>query len=362
LPDGRSPFRDAVAAAIPEAADGRALWRSLGRAGLLEPVAGGPEVDAARLGDLLAELDARLPVGPVLSVCVQVATVLPLLRVAAAGGALAASVRDRALRGEAVVALAATDAGVSGSALLDARTEVRPSGDGVLLTGGKDWIANAGHCDHALVLARHRPARHFTSFCWVLVPAGCPGVSCRPATTTLFDGAALGHLRFDGVALDRAHVVGRPGRALAEFAARIGTERLAGALWARALCRRVLADTHEHLRGRSAGAGTLWENAAVRERFARCLVELRRLDALCAAHGAGPGGASDGMVLKAACAETVDRVLGECASLRGADAFRDGGLASLRAQAAMFGIAGGATGAMLAGIADHADEVLGSAG
>jgi hypothetical protein len=64
------------------------------------------------------------------------------------------------------------------------------------------------------------------------------------------------------------------------------------------------------------------------------------------------------MALKAAYAESAERILSECVSLRGADSFRDGGLARLREQAAMFGIAGGATGAMLAGVADHADELL----
>jgi hypothetical protein len=65
------------------------------------------------------------------------------------------------------------------------------------------------------------------------------------------------------------------------------------------------------------------------------------------------------MVLKIACGESVDRILGECVELRGADACRDGGVASLHEQSAMFGVAGGATGAMLAGVADHADELLG---
>jgi alkylation response protein AidB-like acyl-CoA dehydrogenase len=350
----KSPFREAVGAAATD--DPRALWRALGRAGILEAVSGGSAVDAGRLGDLLAELDARLPVGPVLSACVQVATVIPLLRAVAGESPLACETLRRTLRGETIVALAATDAAVSGSALLDGRTELRDAGDGVVLDGGKDWITNAGHCDHVLVLARHRPARHFTSFCWVLVPAGQAGVSCQPAAGELFRGAGLGHLRFAHVALRREHVVGRPGRALAEFAVHMGTERLAGALWGRALCRRVLADTHRHLRSRSLGDGVLWDNAAVRERFARCVVELRRLDALCAVHA--EGSAAGGMVLKAACGETVDRILGECVDLRAADAFRDGGVASLRAEAAMFGIAGGATGAMLAGIADHADELL----
>jgi hypothetical protein len=64
------------------------------------------------------------------------------------------------------------------------------------------------------------------------------------------------------------------------------------------------------------------------------------------------------MVLKAAVAQGTDQILGECLQLSGADAFRPGGVAELRTQAAMFGIAGGAEGAMLAGVAGYADELL----
>lgn len=348
-------FRDLVAAAATVTAGqgSRSLWRGLGRAGVLHRVCGQPDVDAHLLGQLLEELDVSHPAGPVLSVCVQVATVIPLLHRMTCDSPLVGEVLDETLYGKTTVALAATDAGLSGSALLDARTVLKYTDGGVFLDGGKEWITNAGDCDYVLVLARHRAARHVTSFSWALVPSGLPGVSYRPCGA-LFASAAVGHLRFDNVLLPAEQVIGRPGRALAEFARQISTERLAGALWARALCRRVLLDTRQFLMTRSTGDGTLWDSAAVRYRFARCLVEWRRLDMMCTR----PRTVGDGMVLKAACGESVDRILGECVNLRGAEAFRNGGMASIREQVAMFGIAGGATGTMLAGIAEHADEVL----
>ncbi|HXM58425.1 MAG TPA: acyl-CoA dehydrogenase family protein [Candidatus Dormibacteraeota bacterium] len=353
-------FRESVAAALPAEPDARVVWQRLGRAGLLEVVLDDPgEGGAALLDQLLAELDARLPLGVVLSVCVQVATALPLLREMAGRSPLATDVLARALRGDVVVALAVTDAGAPGSWLLDAATAMCETGDGIVLSGGKDWITNACRCDHALVLARHRPARHFTSFRWLLVPAGAAGVSSRSATGALFAGSAVGHLRFDDVRLRPEHLVGPPGRGLAQFARHVGRERLAGALWARSLCRRVLGDTRRFLVARRGPDGSLWDSAAIRERFARCLVELHRIDALCVVQTRDEG-ARDGaaMMLKAACGESVERILTECVHLRGADAFRDGGEAVLRAEASMFGIAGGATGAMLAGIADRAQELL----
>jgi acyl-CoA dehydrogenase len=319
------------------AAEAREVWRELGAEGAL---------DEPELAELIGDLDRRLPLGVVLSVVVQVASALPLLRELAARSPLAGEVLEEALAGEAIVALAVTDGAAPGSDLLEAQTSLRET----VLDGEKRWITNATQCDYALVLARHRPQSHFTSFRWVLVPAAAEGVSSEPATTELFAGSGVGHLRFDAVRLEPDHLVGPAGRGMPQFFDVVANERLAGALWARSLCRRVLRDTHSHL-----AAGPLWENAAIRERFARCLVDLRCLDALCERLA---GDRTDAMVLKVAGAGILDRVLAECANLRGADAFRDGGEAQLRAEATMWGIAGGATGALLAGIADHADDLL----
>jgi acyl-CoA dehydrogenase len=347
-------FRDLVAD-VATAPDSRSLWRGLGESGVLRQVTAGSEVDGELLGVLLAELDGRAPMDHVLSVCVQVATVIPLLRVLACGEAAhtVEAVLDEVSHGKAMVALAVTDADLAGSALMSLRTTVLATRDGPVLRGGKEWITNALDADHVLVLARHRPAHHVTSLRWVLVPTDQPGLSRTPSGTTF---PSVGHLVFDDVRLAEEHLVGRPGRALAEFARHVGTERLAGALWARALCRRVLARTYAYLTTRSTGGAVLWDLAAVRERFAWCVVEWRRLAALCEP----PRSIAAGMVLKAACAGSVDRILGECVHLQGAAAFQDGGVAGIRERAAMFGIAGGATGAMLAGIADHVDELLGS--
>lgn len=317
-------------------ADSREVWRSLGESGLL----------TTDLDSLLSTLDAEHPIGTVLSVCVQVATALPILREAPETEPVIKA-REAALNGEAMLALAATDDAAAGSDLMSLGTVATLTDTSVRISGGKSWITNACTADYALVLARHRPQRHFTSFLWVLVPTGAPGVHAERAGGQLFEGAGLGHLRFDDVTLDRDHLLGSPGRGLPTFARHVATERIAGAYWARAICRRVLIDTYRRL-------NALWENDAIRARFARCLVELRRIDAMC-----GEQNLLSSMLLKAGVAESLDLILTECVQLQGADAFRTNGPAALRAETAMFGIAGGATGAMLAGIAEHAAELLG---
>jgi alkylation response protein AidB-like acyl-CoA dehydrogenase len=344
-----------VAGTRPAPVDGRAVWTALGHKGLIREVygeAGAP--DPARLAALLGALDTACPTGPTLATCVQVATVIPVLRDHRAG-ALAGQVADAMMAGEAATSLAATDAGAAGSDLTALTTTVEIGDDTVIVTGAKRWITGACFADHHLVLARHRPGPHFTNFTWVLVPAGAPGVTVEAADTPFFAGAGLGHVSFQEVRLRREHLVGGIGRGLAGFTRHVGAERLAGALWSAAVTRRVLADTKRFLVAR----GPLWMNEAVRARFARCLVEQRSLAALCAdAARRDDLDLGESMLLKAAAARTADYVLTECAHLRGADGFATGGPQWLRAELAMFGIAGGTTDVMLAGLADRADAIL----
>jgi citronellyl-CoA dehydrogenase len=344
-------------------ATGRQVWAGLGSAGLLgetyrarSPAAG---VDRARLGALLAAADAHVGVGSTLAVCVQIASALPLLAAAPApcpARALAAA----AVAGEAVVAFGATDE-ATGSDLAALSTTVRLDAEEIEVTGTKRWITNATQCDAALVLARHRPGRHFTNFTWVLVPMTAAGVSVDAADTELFDGSGTGHIRLDRVRLPRDQVVGRPGMALASFAEHIAVERLAGALWGVALCRRVLADTKRRLAARPHGDGSLWHLESVRQRFADALVLVRQLRALTAELGERVAVCHDttaAALLKSSAAATVERVLADCAQLQGAEGFAAGGVQQLRAQAALFGIGGGTRELMLSVVGDAADTVL----
>lgn len=357
MPDFPDLVRDGLAA-VPASAGAGELWRALGSGGVLSALLGGPgPVPSDRLRVLLTELDARHPLGVVLSVCVQVASALPLLAEGPSGGPVAAA-RAAALRGESTVALAATDAGTAGSDLTGLTTAAELTGDAVLLSGGKRWITNACTADELLVLARHKPGRHFTSYLWVLVPRAAAGVTVTPAAGELFAGAGIGHVQLDRVVLRRDRLAGPPGRGLPSFARHVATERLAGGLWAAALARRVLADTHRRLTTRPYGAGVLWDDAAVRERFARCLLEAWRIEALCAR--AEDRGLLSSMLLKVGVADGLRAVLTECVQLGGADSYADGGLALLAAEAGMFGIAGGASGALLAGIAEHAETLVGT--
>lgn len=327
----------------------------------------GPRADPLRLAALLRAVDARGDNGVTLSVLVQIASAVPVLGSGASAGSPAADrsgpalAYERALAGTQMVALAATDTAAAGSDLSGLGTEVHFDGDELVVHGGKRWITNACVADQFLVLARHRPGRHFTSFTWVLVPASAPGVTVRAAESDLLTGAATGHIEFDSVRLPSSHLVGKKGRGMAVFARHMGTERLAGAHWAVALTSRVLADTRARLAQRTIAGVSLWHNAAVRQDFGSCLVRVAQLRALCDALGdrvIEKQDLSAGAVLKSAVGLTVDPVLARCAQLQGADGLARSGAQRVRAEASVFGIGGGVTELMLDDLAGGADALL----
>ncbi|WP_107450949.1 acyl-CoA dehydrogenase [Streptomyces sp. RTd22] len=343
-------------------ADARQAVAELAGAGALTELYGPRptgRVDPRTLRRLLAEAAARGPQGTVLALLVQLATALPLLT-ETAQAPTATAVRDAALGGRALLALAATDE-QAGSDLTALTTTVDLDGDQVTVNGTKRWVTSALTADHALVLARHRPGRHFTNFTWVLVPLTAPGVTVRPAATELFEGSGVGHLELSGVVLSRDHLLGRTGRGLALFARHMAVERLASAAWAIELCRGAIADTDRRLRARQVDDAPLRESASVRQRLADCAVQVSSLHALWTASCdriADGHDATAAAVLKAASGTTVERVMTICAQLQGADGFGTGGIQQLRAEAAVFAIGGGATEVVLDTVAGRLDTVL----
>lgn len=361
--------REAVTRAlsgVPQDAPASEVWAALGAAGVIRDLFRrgdvlGASPDPARLADLLGAVDTRADNGVTLAVLVQSASAVPLLAASAPADGPVRDALEQALSGTAQVALTATDAMAAGSDLIGLGTEVTLGPDALVLNGGKRWITMALEADYLLVLARHQSGRHFTNFTWVLVPSGAPGVTIEPTDNGLLAGALTGHIKFDGVRLPKDHLVGRPGRGMAAFAKHMGTERLAGALWAVALSSRVLADTKQRLVHRHIDGRALWHNDSVRQRFAACLVRVRQLRALCEILGdrvVTHRDLSAAAMLKSATGLTVDGVLAECAQLQGAEGFARGGAQLIRSEAGVLGIGGGATELLLDAVADNADTVL----
>ncbi|MGW1818785.1 acyl-CoA dehydrogenase family protein [Streptomyces sp. NPDC002125] len=355
MPELPAPPRDGVREVLSALAVSGTLTELYGK----EPTG---RLDPLLLRRVLAEADARGPQGTVLALLVQLATALPLLADAAATPVTRRVLRA-SLEGEALLALAATDAAAAGSdlAALGTTVDLGDQDGDLLLDGVKRWVTSALTADHALVLARHRPGRHFTSFTWVLVPLDASGVTVSPADTDLFQGSGVGDIQLSSVTLPRAYLLGRPGRGLALFARHLAVERLASAAWAVELCRRVVSDTAHRLDDRLLDGVPLRQSPSVRQRLAACAVQVSALHALWMQSRERIATDRDGTaaaVLKALSGTTVERVLSECGQLQGADGFGRGGIQQLRSEAAVFGIGGGTTEVVLDTTAERLDHVL----
>jgi citronellyl-CoA dehydrogenase len=345
-----------------------ALWRWLAKTGQLQKLYqnGDPAfgVHATTLRTLFRQLDDSESVGAILGVCVQATTALPLLAAAARRNEQALHpllvVTNDVLRGEQMVGLAATDS-TPGSDLTALTTAVTVEDDRLTLSGQKQWIANATYATHLLVLARHSDGPGFTNFTWVVVPTDAPGVTIEAAAAPLFDGSGTGHAVFHEVTLPLAYLGGSVGRGLVDFSYHISIERLASAAWGHAMCERVLRETVAYLRQRGAGPANLWGKEEVRRRIAKCLVSTTHLGTLIDTYQQRIVDRHDQLaasLVKASAAQTVDEVLSVTSHLQGARAFAEGGLQTLRAQARLWSIGGGAYEVMLSTIADHTDLLL----
>lgn len=347
-----------------------ALWRRLARTGWVaklyrdgDPALG---VDSAALRALFRRLDSDESVGATLGICVQATTALPLLAAAARRSKHAlhplSVLSEGVLSGEQMIGLAATDR-TPGSDLTALTTTVTISEGQLTLSGCKQWIANATYASHLLVLARHCEGPGFTNFTWVVVPTDAPGVTVEAAPAQLFSGSGTGHAAFREVSLPLAYLGGAVGRGLIDFSYHISVERLTSATWGHAMCERVLRDTVRYLRQRGAGPANLWAKEEIRRRIAKCMLATRQLGVLidsCERAIVDRRDPLSAALVKASAAQTVDEVLAVASHLQGAQGFADGGLQTLRAQAALWGIGGGAYEVMLTTIAEHTDRLLGA--
>ncbi|MFI9266849.1 acyl-CoA dehydrogenase family protein [Streptomyces werraensis] len=110
--------------------------------------------------------------------------------------------------GTAVAAFALSEPGAgSDAAALSLRAE-RDGPDGWRLTGEKCWISNAPDADLYTVFARTTPAAGARGVTAFLVPADRPGLT--GSRLDMVAPHAVGTLRFDGVPVTAADVLGEP--------------------------------------------------------------------------------------------------------------------------------------------------------
>lgn len=166
----------------------------------------------------------------------------------------------------AAIAFSEPEAGSDLSAL---RTEIRASGDSVVLDGRKTWVTGARYADLLVVLGRHQDQAAFA-----VVPASASGLRLEPVADPLGCRAA-GHarVRLAGVRLPASAVLGGGGQPLPLlFTAALSYGRISVAWGCVGMLRACLSAAAGHAGRREQSGRPLAEHQLVARHLAELLV------------------------------------------------------------------------------------------
>ncbi|MEU0618353.1 acyl-CoA dehydrogenase family protein [Streptomyces albogriseolus] len=301
----------------------RALVAELGALGLLSRLFASGALDLCLMRESLAQA------------CTEAETALALQGLGAhpvhAHGTSAQ--RDhwlpRVSDGTAVAAFALSEPGAGSDAAALSLGAERDGPDGWRLTGEKCWISNAPEADLYTVFARTTPgagARGVTAF---LVPADRPGLT--GSRLDMIAPHAVGTLRFDGVPVTGADVLGEPDAGFRVAMDTLNLFRPSVGAFAVGMAQAALDATVAHTARRAAFGGRLGDLQAVAHQVAEMSVrtEAARLMVYAAAT-AYDEGARDvprrSAMAKLLATETAQYVVDTAVQLHGARALCRGHL------------------------------------
>ena len=262
-------------------------------------------------------------------------------------------IEQKVISGDVLGSVAVTEADTAGSDFLGLQTEVHVQSNRMVLSGEKKYITNASKADYLIVFSRYKPGRHFTNFCTVLVPMNLPNIKCETLEMAVMRPASVDLVRFTDVELDSRYLMGRKGLGFQYFMNFVNVERLAGGVWATSVATQCLKETQRYATHRKLGAGSMWDNSAVRHRFAQAVVRTTLLSSLVElsvmqAEQANTVDMCQMAIIKAEVAPAMQDVISTCLQLRGAAGLETGSsLLNLYNEFRAFGIAGGTTETML---------------
>jgi methoxymalonate biosynthesis protein len=157
----------------------------------------------------------------------------------------------------------------AGSDLSAMQTEIRTSGDSVILDGQKIWVTGSRYADLLVVLGLQGDGAAF-----VVVPASAPGVHVEPVAEPLGCRAA-GHanIRFDNVRLPAANVLGGGGQSLPLlFTTALSYGRLSVAWGCVGIVRACLSAATSHAKHRTQSGKPLAQHQLVARHLAELLI------------------------------------------------------------------------------------------
>ncbi len=251
---------------------------------------------------------------------------------------------------EALAALGLTEPH-AGSDLKSVISEIRPSGDGLVLNGEKSFISNAGAAAFYVVFAKEDSAHSM-----LLVPAEADGVSVTP-TPQIMAPHVLGEVQFDNVELPQTARLGEPGRGMNLVFATLGVFRVSVAGASVGLAQAALEEAVRHTRTREQFGRPLARLGPVAQMLADSWTEIEqaRLLTYRAASMAREDPAAalhHSSMAKLAASETASRVVDRCVQMMGRfGLIRDSKIERLYRQARPMRIYEGASEILRLGIA-----------
>ena len=247
------------------------IWRSfadeLGILGATLPAdVGGSDGGAVELMVIAEELGRALVIEPYVGTVVVSGGLLRR-----AGGETAHALLERIAAGDAVVALAATEAG-SVDELAPVSTATR-DGDEWVLDGAKTVVLDAPLADHLIISARTDEGLSLF-VCEFDAAASPPGVSVHGYRT--IDDRRAADLSFDGLRLPGTALLGEAGCAESNLARALDEGATAVASEAVGCMRNVLADTVEYAKTRQQFGAPIGSFQALQHRMTDMYMELQQ--------------------------------------------------------------------------------------
>jgi len=200
----------------------------------------------------------------------------------------------------------------AGSDLSAMRTEIRASGDSVVLDGQKIWVTGARYADLLVVLGLHGDGAAGDGAAgdgaaFVVVPASAPGVHLEPIADPLGCRAAgHAHVRFDNVRLPASSVLGGGGQSLSLlFTTALSYGRISVAWGCVGIVRACLSTATGHAKRREQSGKPLAQHQLVARHLAELLVAEQVSTLVCERASQSWESASPDMVIAAVLAKHV---------------------------------------------------------
>ncbi|MGK4006556.1 acyl-CoA dehydrogenase family protein [Sorangium sp. So ce1036] len=346
----------------------RHAWQAMGQGGLLglhyPRTYGGAELDLFHSIVFLEELGRTGYAG--LRAAVSVHEYMATHYIATSGSeALKRAYLTKAIAGEKVAALAITERD-AGSDLNRIATTATLDGDCFVVNGEKTFVTNGTTAGFLTLAARTAPAsaaaKHgAVGLSLLVVDADSPGISRARQEKIGWHCSDTAELRFEGVRVPAANLIGRPGSGFISLMRGFQLERLVAATLAVGGMVRCMEETCRHLLGRRAFQGTLAGLHTVRHRLADLSTDIEAARQL-VYHAAwlyqrGELPIAECSMAKLRATEVASRVAAECMHLHGSAGYLDGSAISrIYRDAPAATLAGGASEVMRDIIAQLAIE------